>query len=106
MNKQRTLTLTSRGVSFRDRHLVGDLRDLMPHGKKDVKFDAKDTLSMITEVAEMKNCNNVIFFEARKQKDLYMWLAKCPNGPSIKFLVQNSMLMRMLYLKFCSSYYE
>ncbi|KAL6311044.1 hypothetical protein AAG906_011836 [Vitis piasezkii] len=23
----------------------------------------------------------------RKQKDLYLWMAKCPNGPSVKFMV-------------------
>lgn len=45
---------------------------------------------MLNESAEMKNCNNVIYFENRKHQDLYMWLAKCPNGPSIKFLVSNS----------------
>eukprot|EP01006_Ploeotia_vitrea_P056631 TRINITY_DN68115_c5_g1_i3.p1 TRINITY_DN68115_c5_g1~~TRINITY_DN68115_c5_g1_i3.p1 ORF type:complete len:226 (-),score=127.15 TRINITY_DN68115_c5_g1_i3:78-755(-) len=37
----------------------------------------------------MKNCNNCIFFEARKHKDLYMWMARTPEGPSAKFLVQN-----------------
>jgi ribosome biogenesis protein BRX1 len=40
-------------------------------------------------VADLKNCNSTIFFEARKHKDLYLWLAKTPNGPSAKFLVQN-----------------
>ena len=33
--------------------------------------------------------NNCIFFEARKRKDLYMWVSKAPNGPSAKFQVQN-----------------
>ena len=37
----------------------------------------------------MKNCNNVIFFEARKFKDLYMWISRCPGGPTARFLVQN-----------------
>lgn len=26
-------------------------------------------------------------FQCRKGKDLYLWMAKCPNGPSVKFLV-------------------
>lgn len=98
INKQRTLTLCSRGINYRDRHLVSDLRDLMPHSKKDVKFDSKDKLSIITEIAESKNCNNVIFFEARKHKDLYLWLAKCPEGPSVKFLIQNIHTMDELKL--------
>jgi len=37
----------------------------------------------------MDNCNNCIFFEARKKQDLYMWMAKTPNGPSVKFEVQS-----------------
>eukprot|EP00456_Euglypha_rotunda_P048389 TRINITY_DN3879_c0_g1_i11.p1 TRINITY_DN3879_c0_g1~~TRINITY_DN3879_c0_g1_i11.p1 ORF type:complete len:212 (-),score=36.09 TRINITY_DN3879_c0_g1_i11:308-943(-) len=37
----------------------------------------------------MKNCNNCIFFEARKKQDLYMWIGRVPDGPSAKFLVQN-----------------
>lgn len=32
----------------------------------------------------------MMFFEARKHKDLYLWLAKTPNGPSAKFHVTNS----------------
>ena len=41
INKQRSLIIASRGISHRDRHLMADLRDLLPHSKKDAKFDAK-----------------------------------------------------------------
>lgn len=37
----------------------------------------------------MKSCNNVVFFEARKKQDLYMWLARTPSGPTMKFQVLN-----------------
>lgn len=37
----------------------------------------------------MNNCNNALYFEARRHEDLYMWAAKTPNGPSIKLYVQN-----------------
>ena len=30
-----------------------------------------------------------MFFECRKKQDCYMWLAKTPSGPSIKFHVEN-----------------
>lgn len=89
INKQRTLVFSSRGITHRDRHFMGDIRELLPHSKKDVKMDTKDKLFEINEICEMKSCNNCIFFEARKHKDLYMWMAKTPNGPSAKFLVQN-----------------
>jgi ribosome biogenesis protein BRX1 len=89
VNKQRTLVFSSRGITHRDRHLMSDIQDLLPHSKKDVKMDSKDKLFVVNEIAEMKDCNNTIFFEARKKKDLYMWVSRCPNGPSAKFLVQN-----------------
>ena len=31
----------------------------------------------------------MVFFEARKKQDLYVWLAKAPEGPSVKFLALN-----------------
>ena len=88
-NRQRVLLLTSRGVTQRHRHLVSDLFAMMPHARKEPKFDKKGDPGLLNEVAEMYNCNNVVYFEARKHQDLYMWLAKAPNGPTIKFHVRN-----------------
>jgi len=90
VNKQRTLIFSTRGVSNRSRHFLKDLRDLLPHSKKDAKLDSKGKkLNAVNEVCEMQDCNNCIFLEARKKKDLYMWVSRCPTGPSAKFLVQN-----------------
>jgi hypothetical protein len=55
-------------------------------------------LQVINEIAEMKSCNNCVFFEARKRQDLYMWVSKTPSGPSVKFLVQNVHTMDELRL--------
>ncbi|TLS24181.1 hypothetical protein PpBr36_08062 [Pyricularia pennisetigena] len=88
-NKQRVLILSSRGVTFRHRHLLNDLAAMLPHGKKDVKFDSKSKLYQLNELAELYNCNNVLFFEARKGQDLYVWASKVPNGPTVKFHLQN-----------------
>ncbi|XP_006002354.1 ribosome biogenesis protein BRX1 homolog isoform X1 [Latimeria chalumnae] len=88
-NKERVLIFSSRGVSFRTRHLMQDLRTLMPHSKPDTKMDRKDKLFVINEVCEIKNCNKCIYFEAKKKQDLYMWFSNAPQGPSAKFLVQN-----------------
>jgi len=98
-NKQRTLVFSTRGISGRDRHLMEDLRDLMPHAKKDSKLDTKTGLNQaVNELCEMKNCNNCVLFEARKRKDLYMWVSRTPNGPSAKFHVQNVHTMAELKL--------
>ncbi|TKY86426.1 hypothetical protein EX895_004575 [Sporisorium graminicola] len=88
-NKQRVLMLPSRGVTSRMRHLINDLETLMPHAKKDSKLDSKSQLHLLNELAELNNCNNALYFEARKREDLYMWASKTPNGPSAKFQVQN-----------------
>ncbi|SCW00648.1 LAFE_0C08856g1_1 [Lachancea fermentati] len=89
MNKQRTLLISSRGVTFRHRHLIQDLHSLLPQSRKEPKLDTKKDLGQLNEIAELYNCNNILFFEARKHQDLYMWLSKPPNGPTIKFYLQN-----------------
>uniref|UniRef100_A0A3B4BID2 Ribosome biogenesis protein BRX1 homolog n=1 Tax=Periophthalmus magnuspinnatus TaxID=409849 RepID=A0A3B4BID2_9GOBI len=66
-NKERVLIFSSRGINFRTRHLMQDLRTLMPHSKADTKMDRKDKLFVINEIFI---CGN-------------------PHGPSAKFLVQN-----------------
>ncbi|XP_069026809.1 ribosome biogenesis protein BRX1 homolog [Embiotoca jacksoni] len=88
-NKERVLIFSSRGINFRTRHLMQDLRTMMPHSKADTKMDRKDKLFIVNEVCEIKNCNKCLFFEAKKKQDLYMWISNSPHGPSAKFLVQN-----------------
>ncbi|KAF3701950.1 Ribosome biogenesis protein BRX1 -like protein Brix domain-containing protein 2 Bx24 [Channa argus] len=88
-NKERVLIFSSRGINFRTRHLMQDLRTMMPHSKADTKMDRKDKLFVVNEVCEIKNCNKCLFFEAKKKQDLYMWISNTPHGPSAKFLVQN-----------------
>jgi len=95
--RQRVLMLTSRGVTFRQRHLLNDLTALLPHARKESKLDSKTKLYQLNELAELYNCNNVLYFEARKGKDLYAWFSKPPNGPTIKFHVQNLHTMDELH---------
>jgi len=104
-NRQRVLVFCTRGITHKERLLMLDIRryvqspttqncndlySMLPHAKKEGKFDAKNKISEITEICEMKNCNNCIFFETRKRKDLYLWMCKTPNGPGCRFLVTNS----------------
>eukprot|EP00002_Diphylleia_rotans_P012698 TRINITY_DN2484_c0_g1_i1.p1 TRINITY_DN2484_c0_g1~~TRINITY_DN2484_c0_g1_i1.p1 ORF type:complete len:373 (-),score=119.97 TRINITY_DN2484_c0_g1_i1:30-1148(-) len=97
-SKQKVLVFSSRGITFRHRHLMNDLRSLLPHSKKEAKFDDKQKLFLINELCEMQTCNNCIFFEGRKHEDLYMWVSKVPQGPSVKFLVTNIHSMSELKL--------
>jgi len=73
----------------RHRHLLNDLYSLLPHSRKESKLDTKTKLYQLNELAELYNCNNVLFFEARKGKDLYVWMSKPPNGPTVKMHLQN-----------------
>ncbi|KAF2446145.1 ribosome biogenesis protein-like protein Brx1 [Karstenula rhodostoma CBS 690.94] len=95
-NKQRVLILSSRGVTYRHRHLLQDLYSLMPHSRKEAKLDTKTKLYQLNELAELYNCNNVLFFEARKGQDLYAWMSKAPNGPTVKMHLQNLHTMEEL----------
>jgi len=76
--------LCSRGIIARFRHLCNDLQALLPHSRKESKFGQEKDLRVINEICEMKHCNNCIFFECRKRKDLYIWLVRAPHGPSVK----------------------
>ena len=82
----------------RHRHLLNDLYSLLPHSRKDAKLDTKSKLYQLNEIADLYNCNNVLFFEARKGKDLYVWMSKAPNGPTVKMHLQNRMSMTFSYL--------
>ncbi|KAI9859221.1 MAG: Ribosome biogenesis protein brx1 [Trichoglossum hirsutum] len=96
-NKQRVLILSSRGVTYRHRHLLNDIHSLLPHSRKDAKLDTKTKLYQLNELADLYNCNNILFFEARKAKDLYLWISKPPNGPTIKLHLQNLHTMEELH---------
>ncbi|KAJ1372886.1 Ribosome biogenesis protein BRX1 [Parelaphostrongylus tenuis] len=88
-NRERALVICSRGADVRTRHLMNDIKVLLPHSKGDSKLDKQKSLVVINEIAEMKNCTKVLYFESRKHKDVYLWMSNVENGPSIKFLVHN-----------------
>mmetsp|Transcript_23272 Transcript_23272/g.64615 ORF Transcript_23272/g.64615 Transcript_23272/m.64615 type:complete len:298 (+) Transcript_23272:181-1074(+) len=97
-NKEKVLVLSTRGITHRHRHLMLDLCQLIPHGKKDSKLDTKTDRQVINEVADLSGCSSCLFFEARKRKDLYLWMAKTGSGPSVKFHVKNIHTMDELKL--------
>lgn len=79
----------ARGISYRDRHLMKDIKTLMPHHRTESKMERSKSLSIINEMCEMKHCNKAVLFEGRRKRDLYMWISNVPAGPSVKFLVEN-----------------
>ncbi|KAL9191466.1 hypothetical protein ACHAXT_001172 [Thalassiosira profunda] len=89
-NKQRLLLLSSRGVTARYRHLLEDLRTLIPHSKKESKLDHGKNYNgaagggygaAVNAIAEARGCHTVLFLECRKRgQDGYMWLGRTSHA--------------------------
>ena len=62
------------------------------------KFDTKRDLFALNELAELNGCNHILFFESRKPQELFLWAAKSPSGPSVRFHVQNIHTLEELHL--------
>nr|XP_010928454.1 ribosome biogenesis protein BRX1 homolog 2 isoform X2 [Elaeis guineensis] len=98
-NKEKVLVTCSRRITYRYRHLMLNVVSLLPHCKKDSKVESKESKgATLNELIELRNCSSCLFFECRKQKDLYLWMAKSPSGPSVKFLVNAVHTMEELKL--------
>jgi len=99
-NKQRCLVLCSRGVTARYRHLLEDLRTLLPHHKKESKLDPGNVGmgQAVNDICELRGCNTVLFLECRKRQDAYMWIGRANTGPSVKLHVSNLHTMDELRL--------
>jgi ribosome biogenesis protein BRX1 len=97
-NKQRVLLISSRGVSYLARHILTNLKTLMPHTKTESKFARKHGLNELSEIAEIRNCNKIIYIEMHKKQDAYLWLSAQPHGPSAKFSLENMHTMEELKL--------
>uniref|UniRef100_A0A452SA80 Ribosome biogenesis protein BRX1 homolog n=1 Tax=Ursus americanus TaxID=9643 RepID=A0A452SA80_URSAM len=81
-NKERILIFSSRGINFRTRHLMQDLRMLMPHSKAGLKPLKKIKYVDVTNtVWYLLNCE--------LKKFIFFRFSNSPHGPSAKFLVQN-----------------
>ena len=97
--QEKVLVTCPRRISYRYRHLMLSIVSLLPHAKKDNKVESKESKgATLNELIELKNCSSCLFFECRKQKDLYLWMAKCPSGPSVKFMVDAVHTMEELKL--------
>lgn len=49
-------------------------------------------------LCSVQNATTAMFFEARKKKDLYLWLSKVPCGPCVRFYCTNIHTMAELKL--------
>jgi len=97
VNKQRTLVFGNRGITPTARYLIHNLRDLLPHSKKESRFDSRKHMLEINETCEGAGCNNCLYFES-VGLELYLWVVRAPHGPTLKFQLSNVHTMESLKL--------
>eukprot|EP00831_Metopus_contortus_P044905 TRINITY_DN35990_c0_g1_i1.p1 TRINITY_DN35990_c0_g1~~TRINITY_DN35990_c0_g1_i1.p1 ORF type:complete len:311 (+),score=41.24 TRINITY_DN35990_c0_g1_i1:159-1091(+) len=98
INRQRTLVVCSRGGNRLQKEISNEICSLLPHSKKEIKVERKNAFEEILSLCQMRSCNNFLYFESHKRKDLYMWIGRAPNGPCYRFQVPNVTLSKELKL--------
>jgi len=98
INRTRVLVFATRGITHQDRHLLKDLKTILPHSRDENKMERGEGLQVVNEMCSMKNCDKCILLENKGHRDLYMWVANIPHGPSAKFLVESVYTMGELKL--------
>ena len=81
------MVFMSRGITQNFRQLAQDMIDLLPNTKVESKLERKETRQIINDLCYERSCNNFLYFDCHKHTDLFLWAAKSPNGPSLKFQV-------------------
>lgn len=67
---------------------------MLPHTYKETKLDTKKKTAgynlLLNSLADLHSCNVIFFLEARKRgQDLFLWISRPPNGPTVRFHVNN-----------------
>ena len=96
--KTRVMIICSRKVAYLSRHLTKNLLRILPHSKTDCKFDRKRGITDLNEIADMKNCGKIMYFEAHKVKDVYLFMADSKLAVTAVFLLHNVCTMEQLKL--------
>eukprot|EP01013_Petalomonas_cantuscygni_P040406 TRINITY_DN72348_c0_g1_i1.p1 TRINITY_DN72348_c0_g1~~TRINITY_DN72348_c0_g1_i1.p1 ORF type:complete len:451 (-),score=90.10 TRINITY_DN72348_c0_g1_i1:8-1360(-) len=97
-NRQRVLVFAARGITALERHLLMDLRVLLPHSRAEGKLDTKRHFGdVLPEIMDLRGCTGAVLLEVRRREHCYMWLSR-RAGPSAKFQVHNIHTMREMKL--------
>ncbi|KAF0990869.1 hypothetical protein HZS_5370 [Henneguya salminicola] len=86
--KLKVLIFCQSGITANVRVFSKNLLALLPHSRPEMKY-GNDGLPGIAEVLSLRNANRCIFFQVKKRRDVYAWMCCYPDGPTIKFLVEN-----------------
>ncbi|KEG10214.1 putative ribosome biogenesis protein [Trypanosoma grayi] len=89
-NRQKCLVVGSRNISSKDRHLLADIRGLMPHARDHPKLGRTQGLGDdLVDLCSLHQCNSSLFIEAHRHDISYLWIAQAPSGPSVKLQLTN-----------------
>lgn len=88
INKQRVLFVASRGIANKERIIMNNIMSLIPHSKKECKIEKNIAHKELNEICFNHSCSNCVYFE-HKKREFIMWIFKSPEGPSIKFQINN-----------------
>lgn len=84
----KVVVVGSRGIRFETRKLINELSMLLPHTKKESKFEGKRSgLAGLLEVCELANSQYCAYFTDNKDGDMFISAAST-SGPTIKYGVQ------------------
>ena len=89
MKRNRVLTIASKGVTSKYLDLMRDFQMMMPQSRKESKLDARDPLTVINDICELRTCTHSLLFDTRRHRDLYLTFARSPSGPSLRFYVDD-----------------
>lgn len=94
------MLLQTRGSIRQHAQVFENLRDLIPHAKREQSMNSKD-FHVLDEIASDRFCDTIGAFETRHKKvssECYFWIATCPSGPSINFFVRDAQSIESLRL--------
>ena len=94
------MLLHTRGMIHQHAQVFENLRDLIPHAKREQAMNAKDFV-VLDQIAADRFCDTIGVFETRHKRvssECYFWIATCPSGPSINFYVRDAQSIENLRL--------
>jgi len=97
INRQRVMVVSSRKVTHQERHLMKDIINLLPHAKRECKIEKNIARDELCEICITNSCKSCLYFEHRK-REFILWLFKVPEGPSIKFQLNNIYTLKEIRL--------
>lgn len=84
------VVMVQRGITPRQRHLVRDLGALLPRATFGDKLPrCVSTESLLDACFVAEGGMRALFLPARFEDEMWLWLARLPRGPSVRFQVIN-----------------